>query len=390
MNVLLLAPHPFFQERGTPIAVDLLLQALSERGDRVDVITYHEGENRSYPGVAIHRASPLFPVSNVRPGFSFKKVYCDFFLFLKQLGMMRRARYDVVHAVEEASFLAAIASVLYRVPFVYDMDSMLSEQLVDKYSFLRHFGGMLRFLESIPMRKAIRVVPMCEALEEKARRLGARKTRVLTDVSLIDGGRRSVPAESLREGLGIEGMIVMYVGNLESYQGVPLLLDAFRASRAEERGVHLVAVGGAPAQVERYRRRCRKNGPEGRVHFIGSRPSSQLGALLAQADIVASPRIAGENTPMKIYSYLDSGKPVIATRLRTHTQVIEDGMALLVEPDVESFASGLNLLYDDADLRRSLAGRAREVVAARYTLDHYRTNVKALYSEIEQERKAGS
>jgi glycosyltransferase involved in cell wall biosynthesis len=149
-------------------------------------------------------------------------------------------------------------------------------------------------------------------------------------------------------------------------------------------------VGGAPAQVERFRRRCRRSGLEGRVHFVGGRPSAQLGALLAQADIVASPRIAGENTPMKIYSYLDSGKPVIATRLKTHTQVIEDGMALLVEPDAESFAGGLDRLYDDAELRRSLAGRAREVVASKYTLHHYRANVKALYDEIERERKAGS
>ena len=35
MNILLLAPHPFYQERGTPIAVDLLLHGLGVLGRTV-------------------------------------------------------------------------------------------------------------------------------------------------------------------------------------------------------------------------------------------------------------------------------------------------------------------------------------------------------------------
>ena len=55
MRILLLAPHPFYQERGTPIAVNLLLQALSGLGYQVDVLTYPEGSEVSYPGVTLHR-----------------------------------------------------------------------------------------------------------------------------------------------------------------------------------------------------------------------------------------------------------------------------------------------------------------------------------------------
>ena len=49
--------------------------------------------------------------------------------------------------------------------------------------------------------------------------------------------------------------------------------------------------------------------------------------------MLVSPRLKGLNTPMKIYSYLDSGSAVLATRLRTHTQVLDDGIAYLVEPE---------------------------------------------------------
>ena len=59
MRILLLAPHPFYQERGTPIAVGLLAAALADRGETVDILTYHEGEDRAYgDNVTIHRIAP--------------------------------------------------------------------------------------------------------------------------------------------------------------------------------------------------------------------------------------------------------------------------------------------------------------------------------------------
>ncbi len=385
MKVLLLAPHPFYQERGTPIAVDMLLEALSERGDRVDVITYSEGEEKVYPGVAIHRISLPIKVANIRPGFSWRKVYCDWFLFLKQIRMMRLERYDVVHAVEESSFLAAFTAALFKIPFIYDMDSLLSVQLVDKYPFLKPVQGLLRFFESIPLKRALFFFFMCAALEKRAQSLGAQRTFLLTDVSLLAAKGRQEPADSLRSMLGIEGLILMYVGNLEKYQGISLLLKALQKSEMAANDVHLVIVGGIQSHIDCYQAECESLGIAGNVHFIGRRPSAQLGALLSQADIVASPRVAGENTPMKIYSYLDSGKPLIATRLTTHTQVIEEEMAMLADPDVESFAEGLGRLYGDEELRSLLADRARQAIASHYTLGHYRQNVIKLFSEIEEE-----
>jgi hypothetical protein len=76
MNILLLAPHPFYQERGTPIAVDLLLRVLAERGEQVDVLTYHEGEDRAYPGPGPCgcSASPHPPpAGTIRPAFDTSK-----------------------------------------------------------------------------------------------------------------------------------------------------------------------------------------------------------------------------------------------------------------------------------------------------------------------------
>jgi len=60
-----------------------------------------------------------------------KKVICDVFMFAKCLRMMRSQRYDLIHAVEESAFIAAAMRRLSGIPYVYDMDSSLAEQLVD-------------------------------------------------------------------------------------------------------------------------------------------------------------------------------------------------------------------------------------------------------------------
>ena len=57
--------------------------------------------------------------------------------------------------------------------------------------------------------------------------------------------------------------------------------------------------------------------------FAGERPADEIPAYLLAADVLVSPRSRGTNTPLKIYQYLRSGKPIVATRLLTHTQVLE-------------------------------------------------------------------
>ena len=136
--------------------------------------------------------------------------------------------------------------------------------------------------------------------------------------------------------------VVLYSGNFEPYQGVELLLDAL----ALVPHVQLLLMGGGPDDVARMKAEARGRGVGERCVFSGQRPPSDLPAFLALADVLASPRAKGQNTPFKIFTYLASGKSLVATRIPTHTQLLDDTTAFLVEPTPQGLASGIQAALD--------------------------------------------
>ncbi len=381
MNILFLAPHPFYQERGTPIAVRLLLQVLSRRGDHVDVLTYHEGEDVALPGVVLHRIPRLPGIRNIRPGFSVKKLVCDAFLLAQALRLVRRKPYHLVHAVEEAAFIGLLIKRRFGIPYVYDMDSSLSQQLVDKTFLFRPVAPLMRRLEGRVIRQALVVVPVCDALAEIALRHQPYKIWLLRDVSLLSVFNQwnGAGAEDLR----LAGTRFMYIGNLEPYQGIDLLLRSFALFHKKCNDAILVIVGGAPRDIARYQDQAARRGIDQFVRFTGPRPLSMLAGLFRQADVLVSPRIRGVNTPMKIYSYLQSGKPILATDLPTHTQVLTPEVAVLEPPSPRRFAEAMRRLADDPDRRELLARRAGALAEAQYSLPVFERSAHELYQWLE-------
>ncbi|MHC4454395.1 MAG: glycosyltransferase family 4 protein [Planctomycetota bacterium] len=382
MNILLLAPHPFFQHRGTPIAVKLLIEVLSGHGYKLQILTYHEGEDIDIPNVPIHRVPKPPWVNNIKPGPSCKKIICDLFMFWQCIKIVRGSRFDIIHAVEESAFMALVLKKIFHIPYVYDMDSSIPQQIADKYKFLLPIKKILEFVERIAVRNSTGVIAVCKSLENIALKYDpGQKVLRLEDISLLKSDTQE--GDLLFEKMGISRPIIMYVGNLESYQGIDLLLDGFRDVAIKDNDAQLVVIGGSDMDIRRYKSKSNDLNIENKVHFIGRKPISQLNFYLEQSDIVVSPRINGQNTPMKIYSYLDSGKPLLATRLPTHTQVLDDNIAYLVEPEPVDFANGLTELLKDKLLRRRLALKAKERVQKEFSYEAFQRKLLTFYSTLQ-------
>lgn len=381
MKILLIAPQPFYQDRGTPIAVRLLAQTLGELGHDVHLLVFHEGVEITIPNVTIHRNITLPGISGIKPGLSLKKLICDFFLFIKCVRLIQTNRFDLIHAVEEAVFMAVIVKKIFRIPYVYDMDSYMSLQLIDKFPSLHLIRRFMEWLEQKAVNNSSGVLAVCQALEDIARKFSPDKLVArLEDITLLatDGEGSDI----LRERLGITGIIAMYVGNLEKYQGIDLLIESFREALTKNEDLNLVIIGGNKDDILFYQQRVEQLGMQKNIFFCGQRPVDLLGYYLNQADILVSPRIQGNNTPMKIYSYLDSGKPVLATRLPTHTQVLDETIAYLVNPAIMEMAAGFIDLAENNTLRTTLGVNARKRVKEEYSLPAFKRKLTAFYKKL--------
>lgn len=383
MRILLLAPHPFFQERGTPIAVDLLINALAERNYYIDVLTYHEGENRSYQdSVTIHRIPHQRFANNIRPGFSIKKLICDFAMYRKAKLLAKVNEYDCIHAVEESAFMAVRISRKYGIPFIFDMDSSMPQQIADKIALARPFLPLMRKIEDIVISNAAAVVPMCKALADDAKQRGAKYVEVLHDISLLPENYIPQPEYGFRRELNLQGKALLYIGNLESYQGIDLLLDSFALALKTEPHASLVIVGGRKDDIDFYKSKSENLNISDHIHFLGPRPLSHMSDLFNDADILVSPRAQGNNTPMKIYSYLDAKRAILATNLPTHTQIMSENEAELVEPTTDGMAKGmLKLLRDDA-YRTKLGEQSKKLAMEHYSLPAFKKIVNIIYEHL--------
>jgi len=342
-------------------------------GACVDVLTYHEGEPVDIPGVKIHRIAPPPLVKQVPIGPSWKKLVCDFVMIGQFKRMIQETRYDVIHAVEESAFMAARSGV----PFVIDMDSLMSRQLVEKSKLFWPASKLFEWLERHALRRCVGVLAVCESLAQEARKYQA-NVHVLPDVAMTGNGVAVLP-ESLTTARGLR---LMYVGNLQQYQGVDLMLEAFAAVAPEYPDATLIIVGGNPEEIARYSREAARYRMLDRVRFVGQTPIESLAQTLSFSDVLISPRIRGENTPMKLYSYLISGRPVLATRLATHLQVVTDDHAFLVEPTAEDMARGMRALIESRELRERLGAAGRELASRCYGQAAFRQRLEDFYQKI--------
>jgi glycosyltransferase involved in cell wall biosynthesis len=365
----MLAPEPFFEPRGTPFSEYHRIRALTELGHSVDLVTYPFGSDVALPNLRIIRTvRPPF-TRRVRIGPSVTKLVLDFFLAVTAWRQARREPYDFVHSHEEAGVVGVWLARRLGVPHLYDMHSSLPQQLTNfRFAKSRLLRRMFERVEDASVFGSDVVVTICQDLQDHVSKMGAGDRAVLIE-NVMGGDVEEPPALSAadvrrRWEIAPTSPLILYTGTFEPYQGLDLLFDAAALVARPHQEVRLLVVGGRPEQIEAARSRAAAAGAP--AIFTGHQPARDIPAFVDAADILASPRISGTNTPLKIYSYLRSGKPIVATDLLTHTQVLDRETALLVAPEPAAFAAGLGRLIDEPGLGAELSRAARARAETRY------------------------
>ena len=380
----MLAPQPFFAPRGTPHSVYFRALTMSEQGARIDLLTYGEGTDVDIPGVRqIRIPHPPF-VAPVRIGPSPLKALLDLVMLGVFVRQLMSESYDVVHAHEESVFFAALLKPVFGYGLVYDMHSSLPQQLSNfRTSRSRLLIGLFRALERLSLQRADLVITICQDLAAYAEARMPDPTRQ----HLIENTRfepvRFADGEAVKRDRPSRfefpecSRVIFYAGSFEPYQGLDLVIQAFADVALSHPDAKLVLAGGSPEQIAHLAAMAKQAGVRELCLFPGSIPQEDVRRLLTRATVLLSSRVSGTNTPLKIYEQISSGVPLVATRILSHTQVLDDSIAILVEPTPRGLAEGLKRALSGEEGVRQKAVAARETAHRDYSPEMYRHKIAA-------------
>jgi glycosyltransferase involved in cell wall biosynthesis len=391
MKILMIAPQPFFEPRGTPISVYQRLSGLSSLGHTIDLATYHLGKNEVFEGVTIHRTPSIPFIKSLKVGPSWQKVPLDILLFLKSVGLLIKNKYDVIHSHEEAGFFSVLLAWMFRKRHLYDMHSSLPKQLVNfKFGDNWLMIGFFDNLERLVVNTCDAMITIGPDLAEHVQEINPRvPMQMIENLPLVSDEVDVEVVEQLKEKLGLVGKIVIvYTGTFERYQGVDLLIDSVDIVIQQYPEVKFILVGGKPNQIEELKNLVVNKSLDKSVRFMGTVPIEEANTYIEMADILVSPRTEGTSVPLKIYTYLWAGKPIIATNLTAHTLVLDQESAVLVEPTKESLASGLVKLISSESLRKTLGEQSRKLVEEKYSKASYLSKLQKIYEVLQTDSHA--
>lgn len=359
--MLVIAPEPFYDDRGTPIAVLHLLNGLTDLGFSVDLLTYPLGRDIELPGLRTIRSPNPLGIEHVPIGFSLRKVVLDLALAFELRRRLRESRYSCVHAVEESAFPAVLFARKLGIPVIYDMHSSLADQMTRGW-LPRSLGlrPLLRRLERWLFHNADLTV--CSAgLKPYVRKIapGVEAREWLFPGQTYDAG--TVSTDGLRRDLGFpeEARVVLYCGNFAPYQGILNLYAAASRVVGEIPATVFLLIGANEARDFSLSGDALALQRRGALQILPRQARDDIGAYIQLAEVVVSPRRVGDNLPLKIFDYLAAGKPIVASDTPTHRTVLDETCAVFAGPTSEGLALAITGLLKDEALAERIGNAAR-------------------------------
>lgn len=380
----MLTPQPFFRARGTPFSVLHRVRALCAMDYEVDMVTYPFGEDVNFVGLNIIRSGNFGFIKDVKIGPSIQKIFLDISLYLTARKLLKHNHYDVIHSHEESAFFAVHLANKYKMMHVYDMHSSLPQQLANFNAFnLGPFKKIFEYLENKVLTTCDAAITICPELADLVEEKNLKIPHELIENTADDSKVFSQKDTDVREQYSLQDKtIILYTGTFEAYQGIDILFRAFKRVREKHANTFVICVGGRQEQVESYTELAKKLGILESVLFTGTVHPSHIPSYLHAADMIVSPRCTGTNTPLKIYGYLRTGKPIVATDMLTHTQVLNNEVAMLVPPNELGLSEGMGKLIENPALGEALVSAAKKLAEEQYSDAIYMKKVKRLYGAI--------
>lgn len=362
LRVLMIAPTPYFSDRGCHVRIYEEARALTKLGHEVCIVTYHLG--RDMPGVRVVRIPPVSWYGKLEAGPSWHKPYLDILLLWKALLELRFFRPHLIHAhLHEGALIGSVLKCIFRIPLLFDYQGSLSGESLN-HGFFREGSLLLKLFKGVEYfidRRADLIVTSSDCgREELVREWGIAPEKV---VNLIDGVDTDVfcpcsRSEARRElGISDDVRLVVYLGLFNHYQGVDLLLDVIGRVKGAAPDVRFLLMGFPDAE---YRRKAREMGIDDIITFTGRVPYDRAPLYLSAGDLAVSPKLALTEANGKLFNYMACGLPTVVFDNQINREIL-GGEGIYVEHgNAPQMADTIiATLYDDERMI-SLSKQVRE------------------------------
>jgi len=381
-KIAMVAACPFPQPRGTPIRIYHMASALARRGHEVSVVTYHLGKSSEDLPFSIHRISNVPTYHKTSPGPTYQKLaLLDPLLALELRGLLRQESFDVIHAHHYEGLLVAVAARSRGTPpIVFDVHTLLESELPYYALGLTRWAkrGIGRALDRRLPRRADHLIAVTEQIRTKlVNEFAVSINRVSTISNGVEHEHFDVPVKALPVDREVRTLI--FTGNMGAYQGIDLMLRAFKIVRDRRDDVRLVIV--TEDSFELYEQLAAGLGVR---PFIEVKRSTfdELPAHLAAADIALNPRVTCDGVPQKLLNYMAAGRPVVSFD-GSAKHLVDGEHGLVVEnEDTAAFACAINRLLNDPKLSRRLGANGKNFARSRLSWVHTAQQVEAVYDRL--------
>lgn len=390
LKILMLAPTPYFSDRGCHVRIFEEARALMQRGHQVRIVTYHLG--RDLEPVPVDRAARVPWYRKQDAGPSWHKPYLDLLLIYKALTVARSLRPHLIHAhLHEGALVGWVLKKLLRIPLLFDYQGSLSGESLNhgffKADSLLHrlFCGIERTINRLPDRIISSSTPGRQELIEQ---WGIDRTKVSALPDGVDTDIfRPFPKESARRCL-IKYLapcplplvpVIIYLGLMNRYQGIDLLLEAAAGLFRRGCAFHLLLMGFPD---EAYRSKAEEMGLGGQVSFTGRIDYADAPLLLCAGDIAVSPKISATEANGKLLNYMACGLPVVCFETPVNRELLGDDGIYATFGDAENLADRLAAALSEQEGLHRHGERLRQRAVQHHDWNSRAAQLEELYSEM--------
>ncbi len=381
-----IAPCPFYIDRGTPLRIRRLAEAMSEEFD-LHLITFYQGADGDFP-FRIHRTLPL-PVTIKRSGASLAKLFYDLLLLGVAIRVVKEEQIRLIDChLHEGAFIGLMVRLFTGARVIYNAHGTFVPELIATGALAADSWLVkpLSLFERWVERRADRIVGQSMLRRDAFVAAGhtSNKVAMVEDVPELESFYLSddqVDRELERRLRPAGEKLLVYSGGMEEYQGVDFLLNAF-SELSHRRGDLTLVLFGRP--LPHYRAKAEEMGIADRIIFVDDEPFDRLPQYLKICDIGFALRLYGENVPGKLPVYLASGIAVIGTDIQGISTVVTHGeSALLVPPgDVPALVAAIDGLLNDPGKIAILGAAGRREAVRRYDPSAAYAELSRVYKEL--------